>query len=333
MTRTTGDLISLGYVGVHSTKLDDWHTFATRLLGMQATTQAGAQRTFRMDDRRQRLIVSGDADESGGGMGFFGWEAVDAQAMSAVAARLERAGVPVRQGSRALAGRRHVADLICFDDPAGNRLEVFHGAEVADDSFRPARPISGFHTGPQGMGHVVLNVERVAPMLPFYTDLLGFGITDFGLKPYELYFFHLAGGRHHSFAVVGSGRGSFHHFMVELGNLDDVGQGYDLAQLEPEKIAYTLGRHTNDYMTSFYVHSPDGFFVEYGWAGRIIDSTTWQTHETFEGPSFWGHERLYLPAAERKVMRDMRLAAASRGVRARPELWRHGKQDAVIGGE
>ena len=34
----------------------------------------------------------------------------------------------------------------------------------------------------------------------------------------------------------------------------------------------TLGRHSNDYMTSFYIHSPSHFFVEYGWSGRAIDT-------------------------------------------------------------
>ena len=46
--------------------------------------------------------------------------------------------------------------------------------------------------------------------------------------------------------------------MVEYNSLDDVGQGYDLLQYEENKIAYTLGRHTNDYMTSFYSITPSG---------------------------------------------------------------------------
>ena len=81
-------------------------------------------------------------------------------------------------------------------------------------------------------------------------------------------------------------------------------------------MAYTLGRHTNDWMTSFYSHTPSGFFVEYGWGGRVIDPATWQPHETFDGPSFWGHERLHMPPEERARLREMRLAAAARGVRA-----------------
>ena len=60
--------------------------------------------------------------------------------------------------------------------------------------------------------------------------------------------------------------------MVEYQNLDDVGQGYDIAQQMEDAIAYTLGRHTNDYMTSFYAKTPSGFFVENGWGAYYRSS-------------------------------------------------------------
>ena len=305
-------LIALGYIGVRSTRLDDWSSYATGLLGMQQVDRGGGVRAYRMDDHKQRLIVTGDEGE---GLAFLGWEVADGSALAALAARIEAHGVAVRRAPRALADERHVSDLIVFHDPAGNRLEAFHGPQLASDRFQPGRPISGFRTGALGMGHAVLNVVDVEPLLPFYRDVLGFHVSDYGLTPYKLYFFHL-NGRHHSFAMVGSGRQGLHHFMVELCSLDDVGQGYDLAQLEDGRVAYTLGRHTNDHMTSFYSHSPSGFFVEYGWGGRVIDPATWEPHETFDGPSFWGHERLYMEPEGRARLRDMRLSAAARGVRA-----------------
>ena len=323
-------LTALGYIGVRSARLDDWSSYATGLLGMQRVDRAGAVRAFRMDDRRQRLVVTGE--EEGEGLAFLGWEVADAAALDALAARLEAHGVAVRRASRSLADERHVADLIVFEDPAGNRLEVFHGPAVASDPFTPGRPISGFRTGPLGMGHAVLHVEDVEPLLPFYRDLLGFRVSDYGLTPYKLYFFHL-NGRHHSFAMVGSGKRGLHHFMVELRGLDDVGQGYDLAQLEDGRVAYTLGRHTNDWMTSFYSHTPSGFFVEYGWGGRVIDPAAWQPHETFDGPSFWGHERLHMPPEQRARLREMRLAAAAQGLRAPVRVSDCPWLDAVIARE
>ncbi|MGJ4910105.1 VOC family protein [Bradyrhizobium sp. HKCCYLRH2060] len=305
------EITALGYIGIKSSQAEQWGRMATELLGMQRVDRAASVQAYRMDDRKQRLIVDGSGD---GGLAVMGWEVGDGAALARLAGRLDDNGVKVARGSQALADERHVTELICFQDPAGNTIEVFWGAAVASDPFRPGRPISGFRTGPLGMGHVVLNVEDVEPLLRFYRDLLGFQVSDFGLTPYKLYFFHV-NGRHHSFAMVGSGRRTLHHFMVELGSLDDVGQGYDLAQLDDGRVAYTLGRHTNDHMTSFYVNTPSGFFIEYGWGGRLIDPATWQPHETFDGPSLWGHERLYLPDEQRKRLRDMRLSAAARGVR------------------
>lgn len=305
------ELKSLGYIGIRSSRLDDWSSLASGLLGMQQVDRGAKVRAFRMDDRKQRLVVSG---EEGDGLAFLGWEVASKADLRTLAARLEAFGTRVTAHPASLADERHVTDLISFKDPGGNTVEVFWKPHIAIEPFIPGRPISGFRTGPLGMGHAVINVADIAPMLTFYRDILGFHVSDFGHAPYKLYFFHL-NGRHHSFAMVESGKQSLHHFMVELGSLDDIGQGYDLAQQEEGRVAYTLGRHTNDHMTSFYSHTPNGFFIEYGWGGRTIDPETWEPHETFDGPSLWGHERLYMPEEQRARLRDMRLDAAARGVR------------------
>jgi 2,3-dihydroxybiphenyl 1,2-dioxygenase len=322
---------SLGYMVIGSDRLDDWDGFATRLLGMQRVDRGAGMRAFRMDDRSQRLLVSRDAAPA-----VIGWEVADATALDALAARLEAAGTAVARGSRALAAERQVAALITFADPQGTRLEAFHGPMRADTPFTPARAISGFRTGALGMGHAVLHVADATALLPFYRDVLGFGVTDWSVKPYPLYFFHM-NPRHHSFAMVGSGQSGLHHFMVELGALDDVGQGHDIARSEEGRLAYGLGRHTNDHMTSFYANTPSGFFVEYGWGARTVDPTTWQPHETHDGPSLWGHERFHMGDESRARMRAMAMDAAARGVRApdpRPEpLTGCAWADAVIARE
>ncbi len=306
-------LEALGYVGIATRDLDQWATYATRFLGMQLVERTGGTLALRMDDRKQRVIVA--ADSAAEGPSFYGWEVADAVALGALAARLERAGVAVVRGSRALADERRVKDLVVFNDPTGNRLEAFYGAETASDAFEPGRSISGFRTGPLGMGHAVLTVERLAEVAPFYTDILGFRLSDFITRPFQAHFFHL-NPRHHSIAFIETGKNGVHHLMVELCFLDDVGQAYDLAQRQPETIGVTFGRHANDEVTSFYSISPSKFLVEYGWGGRTIEPNGWTPHERTEGPSLWGHERMWLTPQGREEARDLRIRNAAAGGRA-----------------
>ena len=300
----------LGYVGVRAKSLEDWSNFGTRFLGMQLVDKTSSMLSLRMDDRKQRVIVNADTD---GGAAFFGWEVADAAALAALAARLEGADVAVARGSRALADERRVKDLIVFTDPIGNRLEAFYGAEVSAEPFRPGRNISGFRTGPLGMGHAVLTIERLDDVLPFYRDVLGFGLSDYILKPFKAYFLHV-NPRHHSLAFIETGKNGIHHLMVELFSFDDVGQAYDIALADPESIGSTFGRHTNDYVTSFYSWSPSGFMVEYGWGGRLVEPGNW-TPEEAVGPSLWGHERAWLSSEKRDEARAMRRKLAEDGIR------------------
>ncbi len=304
-------LQSLGYVGVGASGLADWSQFATGWLGMQMLEKSATCRAFRMDDRKQRLIVD---RALGDGAHYFGWEVADAAALDALAARLEVNGVPVRRESAALADQRCVRALISFADPAGNRLEAFHGAAIDNAPFRPGRTISGFRTGALGMGHIVLTVERVDDLLGFYQDVLGFRLTDYILTPITAYFMHV-NPRHHSLALIETGKNGIHHLMVELYSLDDVGQGYDIALGEPERIATTLGRHPNDCVTSYYLRSPSGFMLEYGWGGLEVDPVTWEPREVTQGPSLWGHERSWLSPEKREAARAMRLQMAQLGER------------------
>src|SRR6185503_19061641 len=109
---------ALGYVVARTKDLSDWGSFGPGLLGLQRVDKSRSTLAFRMDDRKQRIIVDADGGE---GISVFGWEVPDAAALDAVAARLERAGVVVARGARALADQRHVNDLIVASDPLGNR--------------------------------------------------------------------------------------------------------------------------------------------------------------------------------------------------------------------
>ena len=52
---------AFGFVGLRSDKLDDWAEYAPKFLGLQLVERTQSALKFRMDDRKQRILVSASA--------------------------------------------------------------------------------------------------------------------------------------------------------------------------------------------------------------------------------------------------------------------------------
>src|ERR1700751_4380160 len=109
-------LQGLGYAGFGSDRLDDWRQFGTSLVGLQAVERSPSLLAFRMDDRKQRIVIDHSLAD---GTRFFGWEVADAAALDVLAAKLEAAHIEVTHEPQTLADTRRVRTLISFNDPAG----------------------------------------------------------------------------------------------------------------------------------------------------------------------------------------------------------------------
>ena len=252
-------LQGLGYAGFGSDALDDWRQFGTGLLGLQAVERGNALLAFRMDDRKQRIVID---RALGNGTRFFGWEVADAAALEALAARLEAAGVAVTSEPQALADARRVRRLISFGDPAGNRLEAFYGAEIDDTPFRPGRNISGFRTGPLGLGHAVLTVENIEPMMAFYMNVLGFRLSERIITDPQseelLAAFLFCSNKAHDIAFVKGPNGKLHHFAFWLDSWHDILRAGDILARNKVKIDIGPTRHGITRGTTIYFFGPNG---------------------------------------------------------------------------
>lgn len=283
----------LGYIALGVTDLERWASFGTEVLGLQLESRDEVPLRFRMDEYCQRLLIYPDGDDD---LACIGWEVPNARAMATVCEQLVNVGTEVQEVSTEEANERRVAGLVRFSDPSGISCEIYHGAQIAfERPFHSPRAISGFLTDDQGLGHVVIMVDDAEQSLHFYRDVLGLRESDFitftrGGHERAMTFMH-CNPRHHSlaFMAVPSPR-RLHHIMLQVNSLDDVGSTYALCSKEGIPLGSTLGRHTNDHMFSFYMKSPSGFEIEYGWGARTIDDATWKV-QTHRAPSIWGHDR------------------------------------------
>lgn len=286
---------ALGYVGFEVTDLPAWDDFLQSVYGLELRADSPRNaRHYRCDDRHHRISLYPARKD---GVRFIGWEAETREHLEELADQLRKYGVKVKWGTKAQIKERGVMELVCFEDLDGFKSEIFFTGILDSTPFKPSRGIIGFNTGSQGLGHIVLFCHDKEASLAFYQEVLGFRLSDYIYWPdpegvtAEGTFLH-CNTRHHSLALMnpcfGGKGGQFNHLMLEAASIDDVGRAYDIVQERGYPLGLTLGRHTNDLMTSFYMITPSGWFMEYGYGGRRVDDDVWEP-KMYDSPRLWGH--------------------------------------------
>ena len=288
---------SLGYVVVEAPDTTAWRRFGIDVLGLTAGPDAGdGSLRLRVDERPFRLlVVPGKTNR----FVSSGWEFRNDAALDAAVAGLTAAGVEVTKASADDAERRCVRRLVRLSDPCGNQLELYVGRAIDYASLASAHGLSGFVTGDMGMGHVVLPAPQLEVARSFYKQHLGFDDTDemwLAMSPNPsdpklgIYFMHANNPRHHSLALMSAPVPSgCVHIMLEARSIDDVGLALDRCMAAGAHISSSFGKHSNDFMLSFYVQTPGGFDLEFGCGGLQPDWKTWvPTHSLI--PDLWGHK-------------------------------------------
>ena len=288
---------ALGYVVIEATDLAKWDAYLTGIVGaMHNDASPKGVGLYRLDSRPFRFwIEQSDRDA----FAMAGWELADASSFDLMVERLRDAGREVEicdPAQRALGG------LARSSDPSGHRFEIFYGEKPTILKFVSPAGVSSFVTGQHGMlgmGHVVYAALNMEECHHFYRDVMGFRDTDLpafdlgiaGMPPINAAFMHGATGRHHSVALMAMppSEAGCVHIMVEAACMDDVGRAYDRMQAAGVPVSATLGRHVNDEVTSFYMQTPAGFDLEFGWGGLIVDPGEWKP-TAHEKVSDWGHE-------------------------------------------
>ncbi len=98
--------------------------------------------------------------------------------LAALAARLKQSDIELTLGQRD--GNPEAGDTLWFSDPDGNRIEIF---VAPDNTLTPAN--SGERQAqlrPRALQHIALQTPHLEAMVEFYTDALGFDISDWLLR-------------------------------------------------------------------------------------------------------------------------------------------------------
>lgn len=279
---------SLGYVALNVADLGAWRDLLEQVFGLEPRERVGAV-DYRMDGYHHRFSLYPGTQE---GVAALGWEMESIATLDALAETLRSLQVEVTPGSAELCAERKVKRLYSFTCPQiGVASEIYYGPLVSNTAFSPRRGINGYKTGNLGLGHVVFWVKDLAAADAFYRDVMGFNISDYiAWDDNDAIFYH-CNKRHHTLALMqeapGRPAGALNHIMLEATSLDDVGYGYDIVRDRGIPVMIEPGKHSNDHMQSFYLQTPTGFWMEYGFGGLEI-GPEWEI-KNYDQPMLWGH--------------------------------------------
>jgi 2,3-dihydroxybiphenyl 1,2-dioxygenase len=292
------EISNLGYLVFGASDLDKWEEFAVGIAGMQVGRRdAGRSLALRTDEYEQRILIEKDSLDD---LAAAGWLFDTEGELEAYVRQLADKGIKVTAGGTELAASRRVEKVYVCEDPNGYRHEFAFGPVYAPLSspFRSPVLVSAFETGALGVGHFLAVARNYKESVAFYRDGLGLKVSDYirqelapGLVA-DATFFHTRTGRHHSLATcfVPNAPKRLNHFMLQVKGFDDVGLAYDRCQKAGVPVYMGIGHHPNDHMVSFYVVTPSGFAMEYGYGGLVIDDANWEV-KSYSQLSDWGHHR------------------------------------------
>lgn len=298
------EISNLAYVGFGVANLDEWEDFAVNILGMEIGCRDEESIALRMDEYRQRIFLEKNPTDD---LLVAGWEFDTEVELDEFVGEARAKGVEVTLLPKELAARRNVEKVYACTDPNGFSHEFFFGPDIVPlvDKFRSKVMKGSFQTGALGVGHILPMAKNGPETVRFYQEILKLRISDYirqevapGMTV-NATFFHSKTGRHHSIATAQAPAPLpkvINHLMLQVDDMDDVGMAYDRAVKAGLHIAAELGHHPNDRMFSFYVRSPSGFNIEFGWGGIVIDDANWKI-TNYTQMSDWGHKRNPYPVA------------------------------------
>ena len=170
--------------------------------------------------------------------------------LGAVSKVLTEAGIRHERRSEATPG---VSQSIAFSDPAGTRVELFADYRFASPGA-PDRVIA-----PLKLGHVANRVTDVHKQVKFYTELLGFRVSDWRM---DVFAFLRCCPDHHTINFLTHGDNGLHHVAFELKDWGEIHRACDHVARNKLSIEWGPARHVIGHNVACYHRNPDGLLIE-----------------------------------------------------------------------
>ncbi|MES2191829.1 MAG: VOC family protein [Pseudomonadota bacterium] len=233
------------------TNLERSARFYTEVWGLERVAENAGRRYLRATGDGHHAVCLAQTDRAR--LEGITLAARDASAIDALHAKANQfGGVRVLAAPHALPPSTGGGYGLAIEGPEGLRINI--SSEVANVVL-----LTGDHSRPESLTHVVLNSRDVAAQLRFFLDFLGFRLSD----STDRMEFIRCGLDHHTIALAHGDRLSLNHVAFEMRDIDGLMYGAGRLIENGHEVEWGLGRHGPGNNVFSYFIDPDGFVVEY----------------------------------------------------------------------
>jgi 2,3-dihydroxy-p-cumate/2,3-dihydroxybenzoate 3,4-dioxygenase len=264
------ELNDIRYVRLGTANIDDAVRYATRILGLELVRRDHFGAYLRADDRDHTLVYTNDSPRQHS----VAFEVKTPALLDAAASELSNGGHRVRAGSKTECEQRWVDQMVSFEDPSGNTIELVSRPAASGRRYFPSRD-----AGITGFSHIGLHSIVPRQDEVFWTTTCNARVSDWiGEAPLLR-----IDPVHHRMALFPSKRNGVQHINHQVQSIDDIMRSYYFLREQNVKIRFGPGRHPTSGAMFLYFEGPDGMIYEYSSGVSLIHDE--QAHKPRQFPA------------------------------------------------
>jgi catechol 2,3-dioxygenase-like lactoylglutathione lyase family enzyme len=237
----------LGHATLTTPDLDRAIDYYTQVIGLTAV-ERGKQRAVLAS--RQGLEAIALEPGLPNALARLSFQVAPGSDLGSIARELAQHGIKTERRSGISPG---IAEAVVFADPKGTLIEIFSDYVFAAEDRTPAGIV------PLKLGHVAYRVKDVQQVVTFYTDVLGFRVSDWRDDTFA---FLRCGPDHHSVNFVVDETPQLHHIAFEVKDWSEIQRAAEWLAKNDIRLVWGPGRHIIGHNIAVYHRNADKVRVE-----------------------------------------------------------------------
>jgi catechol 2,3-dioxygenase-like lactoylglutathione lyase family enzyme len=268
----------ISHVALKTRNVEEQAAFYADIVGLGETQRDTAGRVYLRCNANHHALVLVPSTESG--LDHYALDVGDPVALESAATALTRAGISYETETPGELGQ---GPSLRLRDPDGHSVELIGGMAQVSPNYGP-RAVQ-----PRKLGHVTLLVDDCKRSAEFYSEVLGFRVSDW---VDDIFLWMRCNPDHHGLAFAKTGFVTMHHFAFEVVDFAYLSRQADHLMNNGYVLLYGPGRHGPGQNQFAYFRDPERNLIEFMcdlqliWDDETYVPRVWSANERWV--NMWG---------------------------------------------